>query len=76
MSFGKIILDYGDSLIRESELQILKTNQWLNDAVIGFYFEYLSNQCTDDKVMFYGPSVTQLLKLIPDAGPDEVKCKF
>lgn len=74
MSFGSIILDYGDSLIRESEITILKTGQWLNDAVIGFYFEYLSNQSGDDNsLMFYGPGVTQLLKLIPDS--DEVSCK-
>jgi len=73
MSFGKLILDYFDSLIRESEIEILKTNQWLNDAVIGFYFEYLSNH-SHDKIAFYGPAVTQLLKMLPDI--DEVKSVF
>jgi len=72
MSFGKIIVDYGDTLIRESEIQILKTNQWLNDAVIGFYFEYLSNHSHNDKIAFYGPGVTQLLKLLPNS--EEVQC--
>ncbi|CAL8074217.1 unnamed protein product [Orchesella dallaii] len=76
MSYGKIILDYGDSLIRESEVDILKTNQWLNDAVIGFYFEYLGNQAkshdNQPKIELYGPAVTQLIKLIPTY--EELKC--
>jgi len=65
-------VDYGDSLIRESEVQILKTNQWLNDAVIGFYFDYLSNHSHNDSIAFYGPGVTQLLKLLPNS--EEVQC--
>ncbi|ODN02556.1 putative protein-specific protease 1 [Orchesella cincta] len=75
MSHGKVVLDYGDSLIRESEVDILKTNQWLNDAVIGFHFEYLGNQAkshNDPKLELYGPAVTQLLKLIPSS--EELQC--
>ena len=35
----KIVLSYYDSLIRESDFSLLDAPQWLNDKVIGFYFE-------------------------------------
>lgn len=59
---NKIVLDYKDSLLRVSDVQLLKGPYWLNDTVIGFYFEYLNNTA-GSKLLFVSPELTQLLKL-------------
>jgi len=87
-SSGSIVLNYGDYLVRESELKILRGEDWLNDVLIGFYLEYLrtevhSEDCPGEiKMKFFGPEVTQCIKLsiISDAevlfGNVEAASKF
>ena len=36
---GKIVLSYGDCLLRESDLRLLDRGGWINDKIIGFAFE-------------------------------------
>jgi len=64
----KIVLNYHNSLLRDSDVKILKQNEWLNDQVIGFWLEYLendlfanSNKC--ESISFVSPEVAQFLKL-------------
>ena len=38
-SMDQIVLSYHDSLIRQSDYLLLDAPNWLNDKVIGFYFE-------------------------------------
>ena len=33
----KIVLDYNDSLVYESDLKLLNQGKWLNDRIIGFW---------------------------------------
>ena len=67
---SRVILSYHDSLIRESDIEIIQRNkEWLNDTIIGFYFEYLqhdadSNFVLKDKFFFASPELTQLLKYV------------
>ena len=44
----------------------MSSNQWLNDNLIGFYFEYLQHTLfhTQGKLLFIGPEVSQFLKLV------------
>ena len=35
----EIALSYHDSLLRESDLSLLHGANWINDKIIGFYFE-------------------------------------
>lgn len=60
----KIVLSYFDSVIRESDIDILKSTKWLRDAVIGFYFEYLQHEKYkgNNELLFISPEVTQCLK--------------
>ncbi|CAG0893907.1 unnamed protein product [Darwinula stevensoni] len=60
-----IVLSYENSLLRESDLQLLEGKNWLNDKLIGFYFEYLYVQVLKEnpKVCFLSPEVTQAVKL-------------
>lgn len=68
-SSGEIVLSYNDSLLRESDVKLLQPSQWLNDAVIGFAFEYFSEEkfaAAAKDVAFVSPEVTQLIKLCSD----------
>lgn len=60
----KIVLSYFDSVIRESDINILKSTMWLRDGIIGFYFEYLQHEKYKDNngLLFISPEVTQCLK--------------
>lgn len=62
-----VVLSYFDCLIRESDIKILKSNGWLNDAIIGFYFVYLEKVRfhSNNEILFIGPEVTQCLKESP-----------
>lgn len=64
------VLDFHDSLVRESDLRILEGPQWLNDTLIGFFFEYLDNVvCKDhaEQLAFLCPGLTQLIKSQSDS---------
>lgn len=61
----EIVLSYHDSLLRSSDVNRLKGPHWINDAVIGFYYEYLTQKCQTDgeaRLLFVSPPLTQLLR--------------
>lgn len=61
-----IVLSYHDALLRRSDLDLLKSTDWINDNLIEFWFEYLSNdaykECRESLLCF-SPSLSQLVKL-------------
>ena len=61
----KIVLSFNDSIIRQSDLKLLEGPHWLNDRIIGFYFEYLFEKEFDssDRLVFISPEVSQFLKM-------------
>lgn len=66
--YDSIILSYYDSLIHQSDLELLKEGQWLNDRIIGFVYEYFeieifNAECSDYLFSFLNPSTVQYLKL-------------
>lgn len=65
MAADEIVLSYEDSLIRQSDLMLIQNNDWINDSIITFWFEYLSHEMFRDaesRVSFISPEVTQLIK--------------
>lgn len=66
MSNDPISLNYHDSLLRYSDIELLKGPYWLNDQIISFYFEYLQQQRfgSNNSILFISPEVTQLMKLM------------
>jgi sentrin-specific protease 8 len=67
MSDNAVVLDYYDSLLRESDVKLLQEACWLNDSVIGFAFEYFERELFKDygaDVTFVSPQVTQCVKLM------------
>lgn len=62
------ILSFGDSIIRTSDLDILNSCQWLNDQIIGFFFEFCQiEKFQGENFSFVGPEVTQFLKMVPQS---------
>ncbi|XP_053321007.1 sentrin-specific protease 8 [Spea bombifrons] len=69
----KILLSYGDSLLRSSDVALLDPPHWLNDNIIGFIFEFLaSNQdpSISQRVAFLSPEVSQFVKCCERDAPD------
>lgn len=75
MSSDRIVLSYNDSLLHESDVQLLESNNWLNDRIIGFTYEYFEQDVyKTDKIAFVNPSTVQFLKLC--ASLEEAKMCF
>lgn len=64
---SKVVLSYHESLLRESDVELLKGPRWLNDALISFYFEYLGYEKFKNNplILFISPEVTQCIKVTP-----------
>lgn len=63
---NEIVLSYHDSLLRKSDVKLLQGPYWINDTIIGFYFEYLEKKYSSlgsKESLFISPELTQLLKL-------------
>jgi sentrin-specific protease 8 len=68
-----IVLNYYNSLLRRSDIIILQDSEWLNDHLIGFWFEYLENdvfKTTTQDFCLVSPEVAHFIKL---GSPDESK---
>ncbi|XP_065909451.1 sentrin-specific protease 8-like [Dysidea avara] len=60
------VLSYHDSLLKKSDVDLLEGAGWLNDKILGFYFEYMEKEIFESfsqDVQFITPDVTQLIKL-------------
>lgn len=66
-----VVATLGDALLRRSDVELLRGPHWLNDRVLGFYFEHLHRDKFDasSKICFISPEVSQFLKL---ASPQEI----
>lgn len=69
MSKNEVVLSYGECLLRESDVSLLKGPYWLNDTIISFYFEFLEKDIfrTNKSVLFVSPEVTQCIKISPQS---------
>lgn len=65
MSKNEIVLSYGESLLRENDVNLLRGPYWLNDSIISFYFEFLEQDvfCNNKSLLFVSPEVTQCIKI-------------
>lgn len=67
MNENSVVLSYQESLLRASDVELLKGPCWLNDTLISFYFEYLEvDQFAKNPIfLFVPPDVTQCIKFSP-----------
>lgn len=63
-----VVLNFYDSLLRQSDVNLLMGPYWLNDQIISFYFEYLEKIIfkNDNRLLFISPEVTQCIKIVPE----------
>ncbi|XP_054711802.1 sentrin-specific protease 8-like [Uloborus diversus] len=72
-SCDPVVVSYENSLLRQSDVELLDPPNWLNDNIIAFWFEYLEYDVYKkhkDKFGFVCPQVVQYLKF---GLPEEVK---
>lgn len=65
----EVALNYHDTCLYFSDVDLLKGPFWLNDQTISFYFEYLENDVFvefSDRFLFVSPEVTQCIKFSPE----------
>lgn len=64
MSKNPIILNFKDTLLHQSDVELLNGPHWLNDNIITFYFEYLEKAAykSEKDLLFISPEVVQCLK--------------
>lgn len=65
MDKDEIALSFHDSLLRQSDLSIIRNKGWINDSIITFWFEYLDQVKYKDfapRVAFISSEVAQLIK--------------
>ncbi len=56
----KILLTFGSSTLRQQDINYLQPMQWLNDAIITFYQEYLSKDLPKSVVLIDPCAVAEL----------------
>lgn len=74
-SHGRIVLSYHDTLLRESDVELLEEPHWVNDNVIWFWMQYIENELFASRcgaIAFVGPDVAQLVKLGTVLNVDQV----
>lgn len=61
-----VILSYYDTILYQADVDLLNGPHWLNDAIIGFYLEYLEKEkYAGTSILLISPAVTQCLKASP-----------
>lgn len=68
-----VVLSYGDSLLRSSDVALLDAPHWLNDNIIGFIFEFLASSLapsTMERVALLSPDVSQFIKCCGKDAPE------
>ncbi|CAG9767333.1 unnamed protein product [Ceutorhynchus assimilis] len=67
MTSNVTVLSYNESLLRKSDVDLLKGPHWLNDTIISFYLEYLDTDFfeNNNSLLFVSPEVTQCIKISP-----------
>ncbi|KAK6626442.1 hypothetical protein RUM44_008915 [Polyplax serrata] len=64
MNKNPVILNFNDTLLHQSDVDLLNGPHWLNDNIITFYFEYLEKVAYlgEKNFLFISPEVVQCLK--------------
>ena len=64
----KVLLSYHDSVLHESDGELLAGPHWLNDKLIQFYLDYLEHEAFPAAdVALVGPDVTQFARLCAES---------
>ena len=59
----KVVLNFDDAVLYESELELFAPGQWLNDMIINFGFRFLDREIRNDSVLLMDPAVYSFMML-------------
>ncbi|KAJ2027885.1 hypothetical protein IWW57_002411 [Coemansia sp. S610] len=64
-----LLFSYHDTAVYSGDPMSLREGQWLNDAMLSFYYEYLTHEILrgDNSVLLLKPTLVQCLRLQQDA---------
>jgi hypothetical protein len=70
------VVSYGDTTLYESDVKSVAEGQWLTDALLASYQEYLTHEeCKDaverNKLFFVSPSLVMLLSFLNGKRADD-----
>ena len=63
---GRICCRVGDIVLRERDVRFLEPRQWLNDAVISYFFERFATESSTASVLLLEPSITYTAAMLGD----------
>src|SRR5690348_234797 len=61
----KTVINYHDANLKQSDVELLKESEWINDNLIFFWFEYLEYErfnTFSDVLSLIGPPVVHIIK--------------
>lgn len=63
---NEVVLSFENSLLRISDINLLRGPYWLNDQIISFYLEYLEHRIYNNykDILFVSPEVVQCIKMV------------
>lgn len=66
MAKSSVVLSFHETLLHQSDVELLYGPYWLNDTLISFYFEYLERVIfkNANNLLFVSPEVTQCIKMV------------
>ncbi|KAM3965753.1 sentrin-specific protease 8-like [Aphomia sociella] len=66
MAKTSVVLSFHETLLHQSDVNLLDGPYWLNDTIISFYFEYLERVLFSNagELLFVSPEVTQCIKMV------------
>lgn len=74
-----LVVSTNDACLHQSDLETLKTGEWLGDNVLAFHAEWLESQggqldnsSSSSQLKMFPPSVVEVLCTLDEAGADEV----
>lgn len=64
MTSDEVVISYGDAAIRPSDIDTLRPDEWVNDAIISFVYEVIDRHM-GHQVGLWPSSVVELLSNLP-----------
>ncbi|ORX94686.1 cysteine proteinase [Basidiobolus meristosporus CBS 931.73] len=56
-----IVLEYHDSILRTEDVALLQDGEWINDAIIDFFYEFLEKTLETHEILYMRPALVHLI---------------
>ncbi|KAK9767366.1 hypothetical protein K7432_002903 [Basidiobolus ranarum] len=56
-----ILLEYHNSILRVGDVNLLEEGEWINDAIIDFFYEFLERTLQSHEILYLRPAFVHLI---------------